>query len=85
VADSGNNRILVFAFRPTLNIQPTGANTAVASWSTAAIGYRLQTTTNLAPPVTWVDVTNAPSLISGQFTITNAASGSAQLFRLVKP
>ena len=40
---------------------------------------------NLTPPVTWLDVTNPPTVLGGQFTVTNPISGDAQFFRRKKP
>ena len=40
---------------------------------------------NLTPPVTWLDVTNPPTLLGGLITVTNTTFGGAQLFRLRKP
>ena len=40
---------------------------------------------NLTPPVTWLDVTNPPTLLGGLITVTNTTSGGAQFFRLRKP
>ena len=47
--------------------------------------FTLQSTTNLTPPATWLDVTNPPSLAGGLFTVTNPMSSPAQFFRLRKP
>ena len=69
---------------PSLNARPSG-NELVFSWSTNAIGFALQSTPNLTPPVTWVDSTNPPAVIGTQFTVTNTISGPAQFYRLRKP
>jgi hypothetical protein len=57
-------------------------------WSlslSAANRFTLQSTPSLTPPVTWLDVTNPPTLLGGLFTVTNPMSGPAQFFRLAKP
>lgn len=54
----------------------------IVSWTTNATGFTLLSTLNLTPPVTWLDVTNPPAVLGGQFTVTNAGSGGAQFFRL---
>jgi hypothetical protein len=69
---------------PTLMLQPSG-NAMVLSWPTNATGFTLQSTPNLTPPVTWLDVTNPRAVAGGQFTVTNPMSGPAQYFRLAKP
>ena len=60
-------------------------NGLILTWPTNAVGFTLQSTTNLTPPVSWVDVTNPPALLGGQWTVTNSFSGGAQYFRLRKP
>ena len=82
-ADSGNNRILVFAHQPTLNIRSTGANSLILSWSADATGYRLQQKPAVGAS-DWVNVTNPVNSVGGLFTATNTASGGAQFFRLRK-
>jgi hypothetical protein len=65
-------------------LAPSG-NNLILSWPTNMVGFTLQSTTNLTPPVTWSDVTNPRVVIGGQYTVTNSRSGSAQFFRLRKP
>jgi alpha-tubulin suppressor-like RCC1 family protein len=69
--------------RPSLNARPSG-NELILFWSTNAVGFTLQSTFSLNPPVTWVDVTHPPAVLGAQWTITNAFSGSAQFYRLRK-
>ena len=54
----------------------------IFSWPANAMGFALPSTLNLTSPVTWIDLTNPPTVIGGQFTVTNAGSGGAQFFRL---
>ncbi len=68
----------------SLTPRPSG-NEMILSWPTDAAGFTLQSTLNLTPPVTWIDWTNPPAVIGGQFTVTNTTSGGAQFFRLRKP
>ena len=70
--------------RPSLQARP-GVNELILSWPADAVGFTLQSTLSLTPPVTWMDVTDAPSVIDAQFTVTNTLSGSAQFYRLKKP
>jgi len=67
----------------SLNARPSG-NGLILSWSTNAVGFTLQSTFDLTPPVTWVESTNGPAVIGTQFTLTNTTSGSAQFYRLRK-
>jgi alpha-tubulin suppressor-like RCC1 family protein len=69
--------------RPSLNARPSG-NQLILSWSTNAVGFTLQSTLQLTPPATWIDVTNAPALLGAQWTVTNTFSGGAQFYRLRK-
>jgi hypothetical protein len=57
----------------------------VLSWSTNAVGFTLQSTLQLSPPVTWTDVTDAPVLLGAQWMVTNISSGNALFYRLQKP
>jgi hypothetical protein len=41
----------------------------VAGWSAAGVGRALLSATNLAPPVLWTRVTNAPALLAGQWQV----------------
>jgi hypothetical protein len=50
-----------------------------------AAGFILQSTFNLTPPVTWIDVTNPPEVVGAQFTVTNPSSASPRFYRLSKP
>lgn len=60
------------------------ANSLILSWPTNATGFALQSTPNLTPPVTWLDVTNPPTLFGGMLTLTNPMSGPALFFQLRK-
>lgn len=61
---------------PTLSISLTGADSVQISW-TAAAGYKLQSSTSLAPGATWTDLgTQNPQTIQ--------ITGTAQYFRAAK-
>jgi alpha-tubulin suppressor-like RCC1 family protein len=66
---------------PSLQARRSG-NELVLSWSTNAVGFTLQATLNLAPPVTWIDSTNPPAVLGAQFAVTNTLAGSPQFYRL---
>ncbi len=68
----------------SLTITPTNGLLAL-SWPASAPGFRLEFATNLAPPLLWFSSTNATSVVSGQFTVTNEAGNGQQFFRLTKP
>jgi uncharacterized repeat protein (TIGR03803 family) len=59
----------------------TASNQIIVSWPEDYPAFTLQTTTNLNPPVNWLDATDSPILLSGQFTVTNSLSGS-KFYRL---
>jgi hypothetical protein len=44
----------------------------------------LQSTTNLNPPIVWSPVSPAPTVVNGQNTVTNPASGKQKFYRLSK-
>jgi len=69
---------------PSLRARPNG-NELILSWPTNAVGFTLQSTLNLAPPVTWIDSMSVPTVIDARFTLTNDTSGGAQFYRLRKP
>ena len=59
-------------------------NRQVALFWNQSGSYSLQTTTNLAPLVSWTLVTNTPIVISGTNLVTLPATNSRQFFRLTK-
>jgi hypothetical protein len=53
--------------QPKLGIQtsaPAQGNSLVFNWPASGIGFTLQSATNLAPPVSWMALTNPPALIT---------------------
>ncbi len=66
---------------PTLKITLSGIND-ILTWPTNASFFTLQSTTNLALPAVWTDVSPPPVIVSGQNTITNPISGTATFYRL---
>jgi formylglycine-generating enzyme required for sulfatase activity len=64
----------------TLSIALEG-NQVVISWPAAATNCFLQSTTNLSPAA-WSNVSAAPFVISGQYTVTNPISGTQQFYQL---
>ncbi len=67
---------------PTLATLQIGFNGAtVLSWPSGLSGYVAESTTNLVSP-NWQTITNAPTLVAGNDTITNIWSDEARFFRL---
>jgi hypothetical protein len=59
-----------------------GPNAIIVAWPTNNSGLTLQSTANL---VDWTTVSNAPTVVNGQYTVTNIISGAQQFFRLAAP
>ena len=56
----------------------------ILTWPTNEVGYSLQSSLDLNSPTNWIDSTNLPAEVGGQFVVTNSISGSARFFRLKK-
>jgi hypothetical protein len=56
----------------------------ILTWPTNVSGFTLQSTTNLVPSA-WSTNSPLPDIVNGQFTVTNAISGTQQFYRLFKP
>jgi hypothetical protein len=69
---------------PALSISLTRTNVLVA-WPDAAVGYRLEATAALSPPVTWNPVTSSANLFSNRYTLPLPITNGAQFFRLINP
>jgi uncharacterized repeat protein (TIGR03803 family) len=65
---------------PELRIIAAAEN-VILTWPASAIGFTLQSTTNLAARV-WATNLPAPIVVNGQNTVTNPISGIQQFFRL---
>ncbi len=52
------------------------------SWPGYYTVYVLEATTNVNPPGTWTSATGTLALVSGQFTVTNTATGRPRFYRL---
>jgi pimeloyl-ACP methyl ester carboxylesterase len=66
---------------PSLQIQMAGTN-VVLSWPLWAATYSLETTGTLWTTNSWMVVTNAPSIVNSQCTVTNQISGKSSYYRL---
>jgi subtilisin-like proprotein convertase family protein len=66
-----------------LGIAP-GANGLVIHWPTFGSGFHVECTTDLAP-ATWVPLTNIPTVVNGDLTISNSTTAPRAFYRLRKP
>jgi len=57
------------------------SNQVIVSWPEDYPAFTLQTTAYLNPPASWLDATDSPVVLNGQFTVTNSLSG-AKFYRL---
>ena len=64
-----------------LTIIPSGTD-VILMWSTNAIGFTLQSTTNLSSPAVWTSNSPAPFVIGAQNVVTNSLAGPQQFYRL---
>jgi hypothetical protein len=85
IAAGLDHTVAIVAYPPVLTLEARAmGDELILSWSTNAVGFTLQSTPDLTPPVTWIDSPAAPSVIGGQFKVTNVFSGNAQFYRLKK-
>jgi len=70
-----------FSFAPLLTLIPYGAN-VILTWTTNAVWFTLQSTTNLASLAVWTTNSPAPAVIGGQHVIINSLSGPQRFYRL---
>jgi uncharacterized repeat protein (TIGR01451 family) len=68
---------------PSLSIV-SGARAYTFTWPVSATNYVLQGATNLSPPVVWVLVTNAPTVVNGQYSVT-VPTNSLHFYKLTTP
>jgi hypothetical protein len=66
-----------------LTLQPPGPNLTV-SWSSSAVGYQLQTASNLQSTATWSNVTQAPFTNGSLVSLSLPKLATQQFFRLKK-
>ena len=68
---------------PFLTAQVSGNNTVI-QWPLSANGYVLETTADLTATNSWITVTNVPTIVDLQNTVTNPISGGKKFYRLRK-
>ncbi len=66
---------------PVLSVHFSG-NNLVVTWPGNASGYILETATALGPAARWTAVTNIQTIVNGQYTVTNAATGQSAFYFL---
>ena len=67
--------------RPQLSISLTGTN-ALISWAGPAVGFQLQSNTNLSSSIAWSNVSRTLSTNGNIISVTVPVSGKQQFFRL---
>jgi uncharacterized repeat protein (TIGR03803 family) len=82
-ADNGTVFSLSTIIPPQLAIAASGAN-VILTWPTNSTGFKLESTTNLAPAVTWTTNSTTPGIVNGQNALTNPISGTQKFYRLVQ-
>jgi len=68
-----------------LTIAASGGGSMTLSWPGWADNVQLYATTNLAPPVAWLPVTNAVQTVGDIRTFTLDTSEATRFFRLISP
>ena len=73
--------------RPALNVTALPGNKALLDWTTAAVGYGLETTNVLVSGGSpfWTPIATVPVVINGRFNVTNNVTPSNQFYHLRKP
>jgi uncharacterized repeat protein (TIGR03803 family) len=78
----GRGTIFGFPIPPRLTITPAGTN-VVITWPTNVAGFQLQSAASLGSNIVWAAVSPAAIIVSGQYTVTNAAA-SGKVYELVQ-
>lgn len=69
---------------PKLAVIPASPN-LLLSWPASASALVVNSTTNLAPPVVWLPVTNSPINQGGTWSVSLPVTGALRFFRLSAP
>ncbi len=59
-------------------------NQVVLSWPTNAVGFTLQSSSDLNSSANWTDSTDSPVIVADQYFVTNSTFAAAQFYRLKK-
>jgi hypothetical protein len=81
---AGSDPTNPFSFPPLLTLIPYGVPPSgiILTWPTNAVGFTLQSTTNLGSSSVWSTNSPAPIVVGGQNVVTNPITGPQQFFRL---
>ncbi|HSU54676.1 MAG TPA: choice-of-anchor Q domain-containing protein [Candidatus Dormibacteraeota bacterium] len=79
---AGTNPTNRFSSPAQLTIIPSGTN-VILTWPTNAVGFTLQSTTNLVSPAVWTTNSPAPVVICEQNVVTNPITGAQRFYRLI--
>jgi hypothetical protein len=77
---SSNEAVVVVPF-PRLAVSVSAAN-LMLTWSNSASAMLLRSTTNLAPPVVWLPVTNTPIFQNGRWQVSWPTAAAVRFFQL---
>jgi hypothetical protein len=69
---------------PGLVVSRSG-NRVVLSWSASYFGFRVQSTTNIAPGHVWSYTSDSVAASNGNYQVSMVASNAQQFFRLSRP
>jgi hypothetical protein len=69
---------------PTLEIRALPGAVQL-SWTTNAVGYRLETNNALTLPAGWGVLTSTFNIVATNYVVTNSTAGAAKFYRLHKP
>ena len=76
---------LAFSISPPPSLQAqTSTGKLILAWPLLGQNFRMQTTTNIGDPNSWVTLTNVPVIVNFQSAITNLATGRQGFYRLIK-
>lgn len=82
---SGNGTVFKYSLPPPSLTIVRAATNVVVTWPIdRAAGFTLQFTTNLAPSTIWSNVSPAPTIINGKYTVTNPITGTQRFYQLRK-
>ena len=68
---------------PRININRVDPQHVALSWTTNAVGWGLQSSASLTA-TNWIAITNAPTVVTTNFSLTITTSAQQQFFRLHK-
>ena len=82
---AGSNPTNSLSSPAQLTITPSGVPPSgiILTWSTNAVGFTLQSTTNRSSLSAWATNSPAPVIIAGQNTVTNPLTGAQKFYRLI--